>query len=113
MAFINDEYCVVGQIVKQCGRRLARLAAGQKTRIVLDPFAVAKLLHHLYIEPRTLFQALRLDQFVEVAQDFQPFDELEFDFLNRIQYRRAPGDVVAPGIDGQPRPRTSSPAWRR
>ena len=52
------------QVVEQAGRRLARLAARQVARVVLDAGAVAELRDHLEIEERALLEPLRFDELV-------------------------------------------------
>ena len=62
VALVDDDQRVVRQVVEQRRRRLARRAAGQVPRVVLDAVAVADLLDHLEIEHRPLVQPLRLEQ---------------------------------------------------
>ena len=62
MALVDDHQRVVGQVVEQRRRRLARRAAGEVARVVLDAVAVADLPHHLEVEHRPLVQPLRLEQ---------------------------------------------------
>ncbi|CAI8178536.1 MAG: Uncharacterised protein [Alphaproteobacteria bacterium] len=59
MAFIRENQCIIGQIFKQCGRRLARFAARQIARIVFNSGARAGRLQHFQIEIGPLFQPLR------------------------------------------------------
>ena len=58
VALVDDHERIVRQIVDQRRRRLARLAAGQMARVVLDAFAEAHLVQHLEIEARALLDAL-------------------------------------------------------
>ena len=60
MAFVNDQQGVVRQILEQGRRWLARLAARQIARIVLDTSTGACRLDHLQIEHRSLLEPLRL-----------------------------------------------------
>ena len=64
VALVDDQQRIRRQIVEQARRRLARRAAGQIARVVLDAVAVADLAHHLEVEARALLQPLRLDQLV-------------------------------------------------
>ena len=62
VGFIDENDGVVGEIFEQGGRRLARCAACQIARIVLDAGADAGRLHHLQIESGALFQPLGFQQ---------------------------------------------------
>jgi hypothetical protein len=62
VTLVDDHQRVVGQVVEQRRRRLARRAARQMARVVLDAVAVADLAHHLEVEHRALVQALRFEQ---------------------------------------------------
>ena len=68
MALVDDDQRIARQVVEQRRRRLARRAAGQVPRIVLDAVAVADLTHHLQIEHRALVQPLRLEQLAFALQ---------------------------------------------
>ena len=61
VALVDDDQRVGRQVVEQRRRRLARRAAGQVPRVVLDAVAVADLLDHLEVEHRPLVQPLRLE----------------------------------------------------
>lgn len=58
MALINENEGIVGDVFKQGRRRLARLAAGEPARIVLDARAGPGGLHHFQIIAGTLLQPL-------------------------------------------------------
>ncbi len=62
MALVGEDQRIVGQIFEQRRRRLARLAAGEIARIILDAGAGAGRLHHFEIEAGALLEPLRLDQ---------------------------------------------------
>jgi hypothetical protein len=62
VALVDDQQRIFGEILEQRGRRLARLAAGEIARIVLDAGAGACGLQHLDIEQRALLEPLRLEQ---------------------------------------------------
>ena len=62
VALVDEDQRVVGQVFEQRRRRLARLAAGQVARIVLDAGAGAGRLDHLEVERRALREPLRLEQ---------------------------------------------------
>jgi hypothetical protein len=99
MAFIGKDDRVVGDEFEQRGRRLARRAAGEVARVVLDPVAHAGGLQHLQIELGALFQPLRLQQLAFGVELIKPLAQLLADALDRLLHGRARGDVVAVGID--------------
>ena len=68
VAFVGEDDGVVGDEFEQGGGRLARCAAGQIARIVLDPVADAGGLEHFQIEIGALFQPLGLQQFAFADQ---------------------------------------------
>ena len=59
---VDDDQEVVGEVVEQAVRRLARRAAVDVPRVVLDAVAEADLLHHLEVERGAHAQPLRLEQ---------------------------------------------------
>ena len=68
MAFVGEHQRIVGQIFEQGRRRLARLAARQPARIILDAGAAAGGLDHLQVEGGALFQPLGFQQFALGAE---------------------------------------------
>ena len=62
MALVGEDERVVGQVFEQGRRRLARPAAGEIARIVLDAGAGAGRLQHFEIEQGALLEPLRLEQ---------------------------------------------------
>src|SRR5262245_28512907 len=99
MAFVDDQERVVRQVVEQRRRRLARLAAGEMTRVVLDAVAVADLADHLQVEHRALMQPLRLEQTALGFEDAAPPRELLFDRLDRASGSIARRDEVRLRVD--------------
>jgi len=72
VALVDENERVVGHVFEQRRRRLARPAAGEVARIVLDAGAAAGRLHHFEVVKRALLQPLRLQQAaggVEVRRD--------------------------------------------
>src|SRR5690606_2270805 len=59
---VDEDEGVVGDVFEERRRRLARRAAGQVARIVLDAGAGAGRLQHLEVEAGALLQPLRLEQ---------------------------------------------------
>ena len=91
-----------GQVLHQRRGRLARLAARQMAGVVLDPRAVAHLLHHLDVEVGPLLQALRLQELVFRVQFPEPLPQLLADLDDRpfqVVLRR---HVVAARVDRRP-----------
>ena len=76
MRLVDEEQKVFGEVVEQRRRRLARRAARQVARVVLDPVAVAHLLEHLEVEEGALLEPLGLDQLVRGLQLEQPLAQL-------------------------------------
>ena len=66
VALVGEDERVVGQIFEQRRRRLARQAAGQIARIVLDAGAGAGRLQHLEVEHGALLEPLRFEQAARV-----------------------------------------------
>ena len=79
MALVDEDDGIMRKIIEQRGRSLARHAAGEVARIVLDAVAIPDLLDHLQIEHRPLPEPLRLDQLVLVHQFRMPPSKLFFD----------------------------------
>src|SRR5690606_31266395 len=73
---VEDQQEVLGEIIEQTRRPLARRATGNMTRVVLDARARADLEQHLDVEVRALLQALRLEQLPRSAQLEQPLLQL-------------------------------------
>ena len=59
---VDDQQEVLGEVIDENRRRLAGLPPVEMARVVLDPGAVAHLLHHLQVIARALLQSLRLQQ---------------------------------------------------
>ena len=96
---VDDDEEVFGEIVEQARRALARLAAREMARVVLDAGAGADLEHHLDVEVRARLEPLRLEQLAGVAQLGEPLDKLGANQLDRALERRALGDEVLRRID--------------
>ena len=89
--FVDDQQRVPRQVVEQARRRLARRAAGQIARVVLDAGAVADLFHHLHVEHGALLEALRLDQLVLLAQHLEPLAQFLADVVDGADAARSFG----------------------
>ena len=99
VALVGENQRVVGQIFEQRRRRLARAASGEIARVVLDPGAGSRRLHHFQVEYRALLEPLRLQQAAVGVQEVEPLFQLLLDRLGRLQQRRARRDVMAVGVD--------------
>ena len=88
-----------GHVFEQRRRRLARLAAGEIARIVLDAGAAAGRLHHFEVEERALLQPLRLQQPAGGVQLVEPPLQLLLDAGDRLQQRRPRRHIVRVGVD--------------
>ena len=83
VALVDDDERVVRQVIEQRRRRLARRAAGQVPRVVLDAVAVADLTDHLEVEHRPLVQPLRLQQLAFLFEISAVLLELLLDRFHR------------------------------
>jgi hypothetical protein len=90
---------VVGQIFEQRRRRLARAAAGEVARIVLDAGAGAGGLDHLQVELVRCSSRCASSSLPLALSSFEALLQLGLDALDRLLQRRARGDVVRIGVD--------------
>ena len=99
MAFIREHQRIVGQIFKQCGRRLAGLASCQIARIILNSRAASGGFQHFNVEQGALFQTLGFEQPPCRFKLFKP----QFQFVLNMQHglfqRRPRGHVMRIGIN--------------
>src|SRR5260370_5432042 len=105
VAFVDDQQRGLGEVLEQGGRRLARLAAGEVARIVLDAGAGAGRLHHLDVEDGALLQPLRLPQPAGAVQLVEPLLEVGLYLLDGVLHGRPRRRVVAGGRDHDVRQR--------
>ena len=90
---------VIREVVHQRERRLARLAAVEIARVVLDAGAVADLAQHFDVVVGALLQPLRLEQAPALAEELKPLPEIMFDHLYAVLELLARCRVVRCGID--------------
>ena len=90
---------VVGHVFEQRRRRLARLAAGEIARIVLDAGAGAGRLHHFQVVDGALLEPLRLQQAAGALQLVEAAAQFLLDAGDRLDQRRARRDVMRIGVD--------------
>ena len=64
MAFVNKHHKILWEEVEKCVRRLTYLSAVKIARVVFNACAVAHFSHHFNVVVDTLFNTLRLDEFV-------------------------------------------------
>jgi hypothetical protein len=99
VALVDDDQRVLGQVLDQHGRRLARSPSGEVARVVLDPVAVAQLAEHLHVEQRALLQPLGFQQAIAAAQERQPLTQLLLHGLQRAVELLGGRHVVAGRVD--------------
>ena len=94
MRLVDDDEEVVGEVVEQAVRRLARRPAVDVPRVVLDAGAEADLLHHLEVERGAHAQPLRLEQLALALELGQALFELDADRADRALHHVGARDVV-------------------
>src|SRR5580704_2811109 len=99
--FVHEEQVVARHVVQQRRRRLARQAAGEVPRVVLDAVAVTHLLDHLEIETRTLMHSLRLDDAALLFELALPPGQLFEDRRDGCALALRLHHIVRLGVDGQ------------
>ena len=99
VALVDEDERVVRHVFEQGRRRLARLAAGEVARIVLDAGAASGRLHHFEVIERALLEPLRLQQPAGGVELLEPPSELLLDAGDRLQQGRARRHVVRVGVD--------------
>ncbi len=99
MALVREHQRVVRHVFEQRRRRLARLAAGEIARVVLDAGAAAGRLHHLEVVDGALLQPLRLQEPPGGVQLIEPPLQFLLDAGDRLQQRRPRRHVVRVGVD--------------
>jgi hypothetical protein len=99
VALVGEDQRIVRQILEQGRRRLARQAAGQIARIVLDAGAGAGRLDHLDVEAAALLQPLRFQQAAGGFQLDQTSAQLVLDRGDRLVERRLRRHIVRIGVD--------------
>ena len=99
VALIDEQQCVLGQIFEQCRRRLARQAARQEARIVLDPRAAARRMRSSRDRNWSAARAAGLEQFALGLELLQTLGQLVTDRLGRLLERRARRHVMRIGIN--------------
>ena len=83
VAFVDDQQRVLRQVFEQRRRRIARIAAGQVARVVLDALAGAGRLHHFDVERRALLQPFDFQQLAFCGQ-FRPAAAFSSTLMSRI-----------------------------
>ena len=100
VALVDDAEHVLGEVVDERVGRLARGAAVEVARVVLDAVAVAHVLEHLEVVGRALREALGLEQLVGRLELGHAGLELLRDGLERVGHLGPLGHVVGGGPDG-------------
>ncbi len=99
MGFVDEYDGIARQVIEQARRRFTRRAFREVARIVFDAGTVAGFDDHFDVVLGTLFEALRFDQSVVLAQDFEAFFEFGFDVVDGCEQHFAWGDVVRFGVN--------------
>ena len=102
VALVDHDEGVGRQVAEQRRRGIPRPPSRQVAGVVLDPLAVADLLHHLQVIEGALLDPLGLDQFVLGLEKGDPLGQLLPDGLDGLLARHPGRDVVAGGKDGHP-----------
>ena len=99
VALVDEQDEVVGDVLEQRRRRLARRAAREIARVVLDPGAGPGRLDHLQVEGGALLDALGLERLAGLVEVRDLDLQVLLDLLDRLLEGRARRDVVAVGVD--------------
>ena len=99
MALVDEHQRVVRHIFEQRRRRLARFAAGEIARIVLDAGAGAGRFHHFQIVDRALLEPLRFEQAAGGIELVEALAQLHLDAGDRLQQCRPRRHIVRVGVD--------------
>ena len=94
VAFVHEDQRVVGQVFEQRRRRLARQAAREPARIILDAVAGAGRLDHLDVELRALLQPLRFQQPAGGVEALKLLLQLLLNAHDRLVQRRLRRHIV-------------------
>ena len=82
MRLVNNQQEVLREEVVERVRRAPRRPAGERPAVVFDARAMADLLQHLDVEPRSGVEPLGLQQLAALPHDLQPLFQLLLDGLD-------------------------------
>ena len=99
MAFVDEDQCIVRDVLEQRRRRIAGSATGQVARVVLDACAGAGGLQHLDIEAGALLEPLGLQQAAGALEFGKATLQLLLDRLDCLVERRTGRHIVRVGVD--------------
>ena len=99
--FVHHQQHVVREEVQQRVRRLARRAAAEPARVVLDAGAIADLAEHVEVVAAARLQPLRFEQLPFHLELFEAVVEFLLDADDRLARARLRRDEVLGGIDEQ------------
>ena len=100
VGLVNEKHKISGEIIQQSVGGRAHRAALDDPGVILDPGAVAQLLHHLHVVHGALLDALGLDELVVGLEKSHPLLQLPVDLLNGGVHFFLGRDVVRGGPDG-------------
>ena len=101
VALVHDHQEVVGEEVEQRVGRHARSATVERRRVVLDPVAVADLLHHLEVVLGAHPEALGLQELPLLLEGGEALLQLLLDAHDGLPHALVAGDVVGGRVDDQ------------
>ena len=113
MRLVDDQKEIVGEIVDERGRRIARVATGEVARIVLDAVAETHLLEHLEVVHGPLFETLLLEKATGVVVVVEALTKLVANRADGFAELLLLGDVVRAWEDRRARERADDFAAKR
>ena len=101
MALVDDAKEVIGEVIEQRIRRLARLSAVKVTRVVLDSAAEPHGLEHFEVVVHAHLKTLRLEQLAFFFELRQTVAQLFLNALDGAVHLGASGHIMRSRPDGK------------
>ncbi len=99
MGFVNNEEILLREIIEERRRWFARGPSAEVAGIVLDAVTVPHRPDHLKVEPRALFNALRLQQLLVLLEKGDALVQLGFDAVEGALVAVRRDEVVGVRVD--------------